>query len=411
MTAERLRAGASALRPGRPPVVLLGGLNIVRALGLAGIPVIIASRERDTPSMASRYCAGSLALPAEGDAEAVQVLVAAGRWLAARCGARPPLFYDNDDRLRLVHRNRDLLEPHFALAMNEPCLEEAFLDKALFQSLAERRGLPVPRRIEWRELAAERGPVLVKPSLRIAWQHHSVLHRLLGGVGKARVFDDGAAAAAHPEARQLAEQLVFQEYIPGGDEANWSFHGFAAPGGEVLAWFVGCKIRTFPPETGDSAYVRVERNEELVAIGRGIAAELQLGGFFKMDFKRHARAGSYHLLEVNPRVNLWHYVGAKSGVNLPEAAYEYLVRGRRPPPPEARPGLRWLSLPLDWAAFRQLNARGELSAWRWLWSLIEARKVCDLFSWRDPLPFARYWATRLRAALARRVHRWLATAS
>ncbi len=27
----------------RPPVVLLGGLNVVRALGMAGIPVLIAS--------------------------------------------------------------------------------------------------------------------------------------------------------------------------------------------------------------------------------------------------------------------------------------------------------------------------------------------------------------------------------
>ena len=43
-----------ATRKAQRPVVLLGGLDVVRALGLAGIPVIIASSERRTPSMASR---------------------------------------------------------------------------------------------------------------------------------------------------------------------------------------------------------------------------------------------------------------------------------------------------------------------------------------------------------------------
>ena len=47
----------------------------------------------------------------------------------------------------------------------------------------------------------------------------------------------------------------------------------------------------------------------------------------------------------------------------------------------------------------------------WLWSLARAPKVCELFSWSDPLPFLLFWARRLRSALSRRMHRWLATAS
>jgi hypothetical protein len=76
-----------------PPVVLLGGLNIVRALGLAKIPAIIASSERRTPSMASRYCAGSIALPPLSERRAyVEALAQAGRRLAAQHGAPLPLF-------------------------------------------------------------------------------------------------------------------------------------------------------------------------------------------------------------------------------------------------------------------------------------------------------------------------------
>jgi D-aspartate ligase len=398
--------------PARPPVVLLGGLNIVRALGLAKIPVIIASPERRTASMASRYCAGSIALPPIAEREAfAEALARAGRRLAEQHGAPPALFYDNDDRLELVQDFRDALAPHFALLLNEPALGAALLDKSSFQALAERHALPVPRRIEWSALEAESGPVLVKPKLRTAWEHSSVHQQLFGGVGKARIFASGRAAAGDAMAQRLAAQLAFQEYVPGDDDAIWSFHGFAAPGGEVLAWFVGRKIRTFPPLTGDSSYLCLARDERLVDLGRDIASRLGLVGIFKMDFKRSATTGRDYLLEINARFNLWHYLGAKSGVNLPRVACEYLLHGTRPVHAEARLAYRWLSLRHDWPAYRDLKARGKLNAAQWLWSLLRAPKLYDLFAWSDPLPFARFWTTRIREALARRMHRWLATAS
>jgi predicted ATP-grasp superfamily ATP-dependent carboligase len=395
-----------------PPVVLLGGLNIVRALGMAGIPVIIASSEQRAPSMASRYCAGTLSLPPIVEREAVvETLVRAGRRLAEQHGAPVPLFYDNDDRLALVQDYRAALAPHFALLLNEPELADALIDKARFQALAERCGLPVPRRIQLEALDAESGPVLVKPKLRTAWDHSSVRQQLFGGAGKARVFASGRVARAHPLVRQLAGQLAFQEYVPGDDDAIWSFHGFAAPGGEVLEWFVGRKIRTFPALTGDSSYLRLARDDSLIALGREIAARLRLAGVFKMDFKRSAATGRFHLLEINTRFNLWHYPGARNGVNLPRIAYDYLVRGERPVHREAGLAFRWLCLGHDWPAYKELKALGKLDAARWLWSLVQAPKVYDIFSWSDPLPFLRFWATRTRSAVARRMHRWLATAS
>ena len=390
------------------PVVLLGGLNIVRALGLAKVPVIIASSDRRTPSMASRYCAGVIELPPIGDREAVvETLVHA----AQRFGARVPLFYDNDDRLALVQDYRAALEPHYALLLNEPALGDALLEKSRFQDFAERHGLPVPRRIAWHALDAESGPVLIKPKTRTAWDHSSVRQQLFGGAGKARLFANGAEVRANALAAQLAGQLSFQEYVPGEDDSIWSFHGFAAPGGEVLEWFVGRKIRTFPALTGDSSYLRLARDRELVALGRDIAARIGLTGIFKMDFKRSTSSGRYYLLEINTRFNLWHYLGACSGVNLPQVSYEYLLQGKRPLHIEAKPGVRWLCLRYDRRAYREAKAHGKLTLASWLASLAHLPMIYDLFSWSDPKPFLRYWATRIRSALTRRMHRWLATAS
>ena len=77
----------------RPPALLLAGINLVRALGLGGIPVIVASTRPDEDALASRYCAARLALPAEREA-ALQVLLEAGRTLAAVLGAPVPLFWE-----------------------------------------------------------------------------------------------------------------------------------------------------------------------------------------------------------------------------------------------------------------------------------------------------------------------------
>src|SRR6185436_5262592 len=326
------------------PVILLGGLNVVRALGLAGIPVVIASQERRAPSMASRFCSGTLELPPLSERDAVvETLVRAGKALSEKHGVRAPLFYDNDDRLALVQDCRAQLAPHFSLLLNEPALADALLEKSRFQALAERTGLPVPRRIEWQALDAERGPVLCKPRTRTAWDNSSIRLQLFGGAGKARVFASGREARGNALVAQLAASLQFQEYIPGGDDAIWSFHGFAAPGGEVLASFVGRKIRTYPALTGDSSYLRLARDEGLEALGRRISARLGLAGIFKMDFKR-APDGRCCLLEINTRFNLWHYLGAANGVNLPKVAYEFLLLDKKPSPVKSAVRYRWLCL-------------------------------------------------------------------
>lgn len=393
------------------PAVLLGGLDMVRALGLAGVPVLVAASERRKPSMASRYCAGAIALPPLSEREAAaEALARAGRRIAQAHGAKPPLYYDNDDRLALVQDCRALLEPHFALLLNEPALADALLEKSRFQALAERAGLPVPRRLDWEGLDEVAGPVLVKPKTRTGWDGSSIRLQLFAGKGKARVFASGAEARAHPLVAQLAAQLSFQEYVAGGDDAIWSFHGFAAPGGEVLEWFVGRKIRTFPALTGDSAYLRLAHDGAVLAAGRDIAARLGLAGVFKMDFKRCARTGRLYLFEINTRFNLWHYLGAANGVNLPKVAYDYLLHGRRPVHVEPRLDTRWLALRYDRRARREAG----MGLLAWARSLAEAPKVYEYFSWSDPAPFLRHVGDKWRARIPRltaRLTRWLSTAS
>jgi len=279
--------------------------------------------------------------------------------------------------------------------MNEPEVAQALIDKDAFTHWSAKHALPLPRELAWEELAAHRGPVLVKPRMKVD-EHRSSDHlHLFGWNGKARVFPAARDLALDAAARRMRADLIVQEYIGGDDRSLWSFHGFADESGELVEWFVGRKIRTYPALTGMSSYLELERDDELVALARGIVARVPLKGPFKMDFKRDPDTGRLALLEINARYNLWHYVGAKNGANIPLAAYNYLAHGQRTPQP-ARYGTayRWACMRLDFKAFRDLASRGELSALGWLASLAASRKVYDLFAWDDPVPALQQWFGR-----------------
>lgn len=394
--------------------LLLGGLNLVRALGLARIPVIVASAERDNPAFASRFCTSALVLPpAEHRADVLAALMAAGERAYAQAGQRAPLFYGDDDMLALIQDAREPLERWFLFVLNEPAIAQALIDKARFQALAQACRLPVPRSLDWHELARHDGPVIVKPRSKAGWENASLRRELIAGGAKALLFASGRAAALHRLVARYAAELAFQEYIDGEDRELWSFHGFAARDGALLASFTGRKLRTYPALVGESSFLELAPDAELERTGREIAERLELKGVFKMDLKRD-RAGRFHLLEINARYNLWHYLAAKNGVNLPAIAYRYLAHGERPQRARASSVYRWVCPRLDWRAYREAAARGDITLARYLATLLLRPKVYDLFSWTDPRPFVQLCLRKARAVprvTRRLLTRWLFTAS
>jgi predicted ATP-grasp superfamily ATP-dependent carboligase len=379
----------------------------------------------DEPGFASRYCSEAHVIPPldPGDA-AADAIVAIGRRLAGDHGRRIPLMYGSDDALHLIYAHRERLRRYFLFLVNDADVAEALLEKHRFEALARERRLPVPATLAWEgngpgSLAAHAGPVLVKPRVKTDWYQSTLRRRVFRGDAKARIYETGAEVLADAGAALFREQLVFQEYVSGDDACLWSFHGMADENGALLDGFVGRKLRTYPPLTGESAFIELDDDDELAALGAEIAARLPLKGVFKMDFKKDARSGRWYLLEINARFNLWHYLGACNGVNLMRAAYDYLVDGTRPLAPQAyETTYRWLALDLDWKAFRAMHAAGELGWAAWLASIVFSRNVHNVFSWSDPGPWLRLWNRRLARRWDRGsrrvlslVRQWRSTAS
>jgi D-aspartate ligase len=379
-----------------PLALVMGDVDMVRALGVAGIPSVYFGPEDDSARL-SRHVQVSLPWidPWEHPSDLADLLLAFAR-------AQPEplvLFPQTDATLLLASRHRERLAERFRLTLAEPDLVEALVDKSRFQALAAERGLPVPSAQRLRPSPGAPAPAIevpfpavVKPLTRTpGWTS-------LVGAGKAlHVMDQGDFAAAWRELSQLQTDLLAQQLIAGPESSIESYHVYVDEAGAVAGAFTGRKIRTFPLEYGRSTAVEIVTLPDVDELGRDIVARLGLTGVAKLDFKRDM-VGRLHLLEINPRFNLWHYPGAVAGINLPALVYADLTGSERPAVAEHPQQLAWVDPLQDLRAARAID----LSVLPWLRFVAGSPAISGLAR-ADPAPFLRgkLWSAVRRRAVSR----------
>lgn len=359
----------------------MGDVDLVRTLGMAGIRSAAVTRP-GWPADHSRFTSRRVEW-ADNWREPEQVL----RNLLGFASAMPeppPLFFQHDGDLTFVSRHRDALRPHLRFTIADAELIERCVDKTLFIVLAQRLGLPIPRSaVLWPavqpglpELDLE-PPLIFKPLTRRDdwWQPIA---------GSAKAVEVQSREELEREWPRLAEagvDLVVQELIPGGEDHIESYHCYVDPGGDVAAEFTGRKVRTFPASYGGTTACVITDAGDVRELGRECVATLGLNGVAKLDFKRDP-VGGLHLLEVNPRFNLWHLPGAVAGVNIPAVVYADLLDLPRPRVGPIRAGVRY-SVPWnDLRAARESG--GSLMRWAAWQARCETRHNVAL---DDPMPF------------------------
>jgi len=367
-------------RDDAPLALVMGDIDMVRALGVAGVSSAFFGFADDA-ARRSRHV--RVALPWIDQWDRPDDIVAALLDLARSLPEPPVLFPQTDATLLLASRHRDRLGEALRLTLADADLIEQLVDKGRFQALAARHALPVPRAQRLRPEAGAPLPVLevpypliVKPLTRTpAWS-------AFAGSGKAIDLRDAAEfAALWPQLQLVGTEVLAQQRIPGPESRIESFHVYVDASGAIAGEFTGRKIRTFPPDYGQSTAVEVVPLADVAAVGREVVGRLGLRGVAKLDFKRDERGG-LHLLEINPRFNLWHYPGALAGVNLPALVYADLTGSPRPAVAARSRAVEWCDPLQD---LRAVHAAG-ISKVAWLRWLRGCDAICGLAR-ADPAPF------------------------
>ena len=373
------RAGRPA-HPVRPPATVLGDIDLVRALGLARIPSTVLA----PPGAPVRYSRHTRAMfpwhnAWENPEQLVDALVRFGQ-----AQPEPPvLFYQEDRTLLLVSRFREQLREGFRFVVPDAELVEQLVEKGRFQQLAARLDLPVPpaRVIAPGDPAPGDDfglafPIVLKPLVRVParWEP-------LAGPGKATSVSTLAdLRALWPRIAAANLLILAQELIPGPETSIESYHVYVDERGNIVGEFAGRKIRTWPAAYGDSTALETSDAEDVLMLGRTLVKRLKFRGVAKFDFKR-GPDGRLHLLEVNPRFNLWHHLGAVAGVNLPALVYGDLIGAPRPIMGPAQPGYRWCK---PWKDMSAVRASGMPLA-EWIPWVLRCEAKSGL-AWDDPLP-------------------------
>ena len=364
----------------QPLACVMGDMDLVRPLGLAGIPCAVVAPPGSPPTH-SRFVRAVIPWTDfwEGTESLLEALVRFG----AAQPEPPVLFYEEDSQLLLVSRHRERLAHSFRFVVADADLVESLVDKGRFLELAERHGLPVPATRRIRPAPASqapdlglRFPVVIKPLVRD--------HRwsAIGGAGKAVLAQTPPALRAlWPRLSATGVDLLVQELIAGPETRMESYHVYIDGRGEIVGEFTGRKIRTFPLSLGHSTALTISDAADVAALGRALALKLGLRGVAKFDFKR-GPDGTLHLLEINPRFSLWHHLGAAAGVNLPALVHADVAGRPRTHGSRARAGATWCRPLEDWRAARASGVSA-LSWTRWMLRC-EANASLDP---RDPMPF------------------------
>ncbi len=380
-------------RPRQPLACVVGTIDLVRALGIAGIRSAVVSPPGDFARFSRHTKARIDSVDASREPEIlVERLL---RW-GSEQASPPVLYYDGDFKLLAISRARETLAQAFKFVLPEAGLAEDLVDKSRFAALVERHALPVPPSVQLvpgdsAPIADLRFPLVIKPLTRQndAWEPLAN--------GKAiEVESPSELRALWPRLNDAGLELLMQELIPGPETLVESYHAYIDAEGSTAGEFTGRKIRTYPTRYGYSTALEITFEHDVVESGREILSKLDFRGVAKLDFKRHPDDGRLYLLEVNPRFNIWHHPGARAGVNLPEIVYRDLVGLARRPLPTVRPGARWVHL---WFDFRAARSQ-DVPLMRWLpWMLrCEAKYGIAL---GDPLPIPRAAAARLRRRFRR----------
>jgi D-aspartate ligase len=372
-----------------PAALIIGldcmtGLQTARTLVRHKIPVIGFAKDRKHPCCSTRVCKEIVFGEIDGE-ELLQILKEFG----PRMEERAVLFPCTDFSVLLVSRHRRELEAWYYIVLPDANVVEMLVDKAQFHAFAEREQLAVPGAVFLRSGAdAERAaqdlifPRILKPPVKTKkWLEHA-------GAKAFKVNSGTELLSVYDRCRELADVLMLQEWVPGGDPNHYTCNCYFNAESKPIVTFVTQKIRQWPPEAGIGSLAVECKNDIVLEQTIDLFSRVNFRGLAYLEVKRDESTGRHLIIEPNiGRPTGRSATAEAAGVDLLYATYCDTVGWPLPSNlTQTYQGVKWIYFRRDLQASFHAWRHGRLNLKSWLRSL-RGRKIDALFSWTDPGPF------------------------
>lgn len=232
----------------------------------------------------------------------------------------------DDCHARMLSVGKERLE---AAGYTVPYIDFVLLDhitqKRRFYELCDELGIPYPR--TWYFPCGNDGPdelpvhefpypLIAKPSNSAQFQDATI-----EGWRKIYEIDSPEELAQVWHSIRTSDynnELVLQDFIPGGDDAIRTLTTFSDAQGDlrVVSGGVVCLQDHDPTALGNPLCIMGEREEAVITCAKKMLARIGYRGFANFDIKFDERDGSFRFFEVNTRCGRNSYYMSLGGVNF-----------------------------------------------------------------------------------------------
>lgn len=378
-------------------IVVGGGVNalgVLRSLGRGGVSVMVLDVDPKAPAMRSRYGVPRVVRSMEGP-ELMHTL----RQLASELGPRVALFLTEEKTVATVSTLRSEMPATLVVRLPAHGRLMALMHKQSFYDIAEPIGAPVPRTLRLQsardlpKLSTLRFPCVLKPNEK-SYAYGARFKKAY------KVESVEEVASLYKEIEPVLADMVVQEWIEGGDGEIYFCLQYLGSGAEVVASFVGRKIRSWPPRIGGTASCTAawEHERELSELTSSFFRQIGFTGMGSMEYKRDARDGRFYMVEPTVgRTDFQEEVATVNGCNLPLAAYCYDMGFPLPPVKASAPCRIWRDAQADRWSRQEAGEDSDADA------RVSGLPVVDAYwRWNDPLPAFDHFIGRVYEALKNR---------
>ncbi|RPH30776.1 MAG: hypothetical protein EHM93_15050 [Bacteroidales bacterium] len=372
------------------------GLSNTRALGEAGIPVIVVDKN-NCLARYSCYCRKFFYCPNYIDPNFIDFLIDLAEREKLQGWALIP---SNDHAVISIAKNRTKLEKYYKVITPSIEIVEYIYDKSKLLEVAKGCGVPIPTTFYINNPNSIPSNILY-PVLTKGRQGLSFYK----ATGKKVFFSNTPVdLKEHLTAIErvfLIAETFTQEYIPfDGTNKTLSFTAFCI-NGEIKTHWIGEKVREHPIRFGTATFARSVECNELLEPSRRLLKEIRYTGVCEVEYLLDPRDKQYKLIEINARTWLWVGLARACGIDYAIMIYNYLNGIDNVYSNQYRIGVNWVNYLTDTLFSAIAMLKGKLTLKQYF-SSFKGKKVDAFFSWSDLKPSIMFFVLSVYIATKRK---------